>query len=113
MGGSGSGNYGGRPTVENALVLDLHRLIRQGSFQRGAAVKGSLSWTNAHTGQTRASIGYEASMSEESGWVRLRYATTWSGQTTQHDDRIELATTPQPLGGRRWWWICPRRGDLV
>jgi hypothetical protein len=21
--------------------------------------------------------------------------------------------TPQPFRGRRWWWICPRRGDLV
>lgn len=43
MGGTGSGNYGGRPTVEAALKLDLHHLIRS----------------------------------------------------------------------RRWWWVCPRRGDLV
>jgi hypothetical protein len=31
MGGTGSGNYGGRPTVEAALKLDLYHLIRTGS----------------------------------------------------------------------------------
>jgi hypothetical protein len=20
---------------------------------------------------------------------------------------------PQPFGGQRWWWNCPKRGDLV
>jgi hypothetical protein len=26
---------------------------------------------------------------------------------------IELATTPQPFGGRRWWFVCPRTGARV
>jgi hypothetical protein len=115
MGGTGSGNRGGRPTVESALKLDLHHLIRQGSFRPGATVMGSLTWTDTYSGQQTASIGYEAHMGDERGWVRLRYTTTnhWSSEKTQHDYRVELTTTPQPLGGRRWWWICPWRGDLV
>ena len=115
MGGTGSGNYGGKPTVEAALKLDLHHLIRQGSFRPNATVTGSLAWTNTDTGEQRASIGYKAHMGEERGWVRLTYATTnhWTGQQTQHDYTVELVTTPQPLGGRRWWWVCPRCGDLV
>jgi hypothetical protein len=115
MGGTGSGNYGGRPTVEDALKLDLHHLIRTGSFRQGARVTGSLTWTNTYTGEQRASIGYEAHMGDESGSVCLRYTTTnhRSGQQTQHDYQVQLTTTPQPLGGRRWWWVCPRRGDLV
>jgi hypothetical protein len=115
MGGTGSGNYGGRPTVEDALKLDLHHLIRNGSFRLGAIVTGSLAWTNAYTGEQRASIGYKAHMGDERGWVRLTYTTTnhWTGQTTPHDYTVELTTTPQPLGGRRWWWVCPRRRDLV
>jgi hypothetical protein len=84
MGGTGTGNYGGRPTVEDALKLDLHHLIRNGSFWHGATVTGSLAWTNTYTGEQRASIGYEAHMDEERGWVRLTYATTnhWTGQQT-------------------------------
>jgi hypothetical protein len=115
MGGTGSGNHGGRPTVEHALKLDLHHLIRNGSFRPGATVVGSLTWTDSYSGQQTASIGYEAHMGEDSGWVRLRYTTTnhWSGETTQHDYRVELTSTLQPFGGRRWWWVCPRRGDLV
>jgi hypothetical protein len=115
MGGYGSGNHGGKPTVEAALKLDLHHLIRNGSFRPGATVTGSLAWTDGYTGEQKASIGYEAHMGGERGWVRLRYTTTnrWTGQTTNHDYTVELATKPQPFGGRRWWWVCPRRKDLV
>jgi hypothetical protein len=115
MGGTGSGNYGGKPTVEGALKLDLHHLIRNGSFRPDATVTGSLAWNDGYTGEQRASIAYKAHMGEERGWVRLTYATTnhWTGQTTNHDYTVELTTTPQPLGGRRWWWVCPKRGDLV
>jgi hypothetical protein len=115
MGGTGSGNYGGRPTIEAALKLDLYHLIRTGSFKTGATVTGSLAWTDGYTGEQTASIGYKAHLGEERGWVRLCYTTTnhWTGQTTDHDYTVELTTTLQPLGGRRWWWVCPRRGDLV
>jgi hypothetical protein len=115
MGGTGSGNYGGRPTVEDALKLDLHHLIRNGSFRPGARVTGSLTWTDTYSGKQTASIGYEAHMSGERGWVRLRYTTTnhRTGQRTDHDYTVDLTSTPQPFGGRRWWWVCPKRGDLV
>src|ERR671917_18910 len=101
MGGPTSGNYGGRPTVEDGLVLDINRLIRQGTFQPDRVCG--------------ATISYQAHMLGERGWARLYYTTTdyWSGEKTQHDYRVELVTTSQPFGGRRWWWICPRRGDLV
>jgi hypothetical protein len=54
-------------------------------------------------------------MGDERGWVRLYYTTTnhWTGEKTHHDYTVELVTPPQPFGGRRWWWVCPRRGDLV
>jgi hypothetical protein len=115
MGGTGSGNHGGRPTIENALKLDLQHLIRQGSFRPGATVTGSLTWTDTYSGQQTASIGYEAHLGDGHGWVRLYYTTTsyWSGEKTQHDYRVELTSTLQPLGGRRWWWVCPWREGLV
>jgi hypothetical protein len=99
MGGTGSGNYGGRPTVEAALKLDLHHLIRTGSFRQGATVTGSLAWTNSDTREQRASIGYKAHMDEERGWVRLTYATTnhWTGQTTDHDYTVKLRIPTQSV----------------
>jgi hypothetical protein len=49
------------------------------------------------------------------GRVCLRYTSTnaWTGEKHDSDYWIALTTTPQPLGGRRWWFVCPRRGDLV
>jgi hypothetical protein len=114
MGGIGSGNHGGRPTVEDGLVLDLNRLIRQRIFRPGGWA-GSIVWSEVSSGRQVATIGYEAHMGQESGWARLHYTTTdhWSGEKTHHDYRVELTTTPQPFGGRRWWFQCPRTGDLV
>jgi hypothetical protein len=117
MGGIGSGNHGGRLTVENGLMLDLNQLIRQGIVRPEGTGAGSIVWSETAGGRRRemACIGYEADMDEESGWIRLRYTTTSSrsGQKTHHDYRVELTATAQPFGGRRWWWICPSRRRLV
>src|ERR1700690_1949778 len=52
-----------------------------------------------------------APMHQESGRVRLKYTTTrWDGERRESDYWISLETTPQPFGGRRWWFVCPRTG---
>jgi hypothetical protein len=115
MGGIGSGNHGGRPTVEGSLVLDLNRLLHQGIVRPGGTCSGSIVWSDATSGRETARIGYQAHMDEERGWVRLLYTTTSfrTGLKTDHDYRVQLTTTTQPFGGRRWWWICPSRGHPV
>jgi hypothetical protein len=114
MGGPNSGNYGGRPTVEGGLVLDLYRLIRQGTFKPGGW-RGSITWTEVYSGRETARVGYESFMGEDSGRVRLTYTTTnsWTGEKHSSDYWVQLVTTPQPFGGRRWWFICPRTNDRV
>ena len=98
---------GGRPTVESGLTLDLYRLIRQGLLVPGKYVRGSIVWTRVNTGERTASMGYEAHMGVESGQVRLRYTTTThGGEKRDSDYSIMLVTTPQPFGGRRWWFRC-------
>jgi Response regulator receiver domain len=37
----------------------------------------------------------------------------WDDTKQDVDSWIELATTPQPFGGRRWWFVCPRTGTRV
>ena len=90
MGGIGSGNHGGKPTVEDGLVLDLNRLIQQGTFRPGHAWGGSIVWTEVSSGRQVATIGYEAHMGQESGWACLHYTTTdhWSGEKTHHDYQV-------------------------
>jgi hypothetical protein len=114
MGGTGSGNHGGRPAVEDGLVLDLNRLIRQRTFRPGAW-HGSIIWNEVYSGRETARIGYECFMGPEGGNVRLHYTVTnpWTDEKHHHDYTVQLVTTLQPFGGRHWWFVCPRRGDLV
>jgi hypothetical protein len=101
--------------VEGSLTLDINRLLREGIIHRDASASGSLSWSYAHAGQPSASIDYRAVLGPEQGHIRLCWTTTdrSTGEPLQREQWIELTTTPQPLGGRRWWFTCPKRGDLV
>src|SRR4051794_8660732 len=109
MGGFGSGRYGGRPTVEDGLTLNLSKLFRDGLLRPGQSSHGTLTWTTVGTGKRVASIGYLAILDDERGRMRLQYTTTrWDGTKRNSDYWIELATTPQPFGGWRWWFVCPK-----
>ena len=111
MGGYGSGRSGGRPTTEDGLTMSLSKLLRDKLFRPGCGWGGSLIWTNTTTGERIGSISYQAHLGQESGRVRLMYTTTqWDGERRESDYWIPLETTPQPFGGRRWWFVCPRTG---
>jgi hypothetical protein len=111
MGGFGSGRSGGLATTDSGLTLTLSKLLRDKLFRPGSACYSSLIWTNTSTGERVGSIGYEAHLGQESGRVRLHYTNTrWDGEKRESDYWIQLETTPQPFGGRRWWFVCPRTG---
>jgi hypothetical protein len=115
MGGYGSGRSGGRPTVESALSLNLPRLFKTGWLKPGAWTSGTLRWSILSTGEETASMGFEARLGEQEGYVRLHWTSTnwWSGEKRQCENRIALTTSSQPFGGRRWWFVCPCTGQLA
>lgn len=111
MGGYGSGCSGGRPTTDSGLTLSLQKLMRDRLFRPSYAWGGSIVWTYTSTGEQVGSIGYEAHLGQDAGRLRLKYTTTrYGGEKHESDYWIQLETTPQPFGGRRWWFICPRTG---
>ncbi len=113
MGGYGSGRSGGRPTVEDSLTLDLPRLFKDGLLKVGAWTSGTLRWTVVSTGEEIASMGFQSHLGEDTGYVRFHWTSTnrRSGETRQCENRVTLTTRPQPFGGRRWFFICPRTGE--
>jgi hypothetical protein len=113
MGGYGSGRSGGRPTVDGSLTLDLQRLFKDGWLKVGAWTSGTLRWTLVSSGEETASMGFQSYLGMESGYVRLHWTATdrRTGETRQCENRITLTTSPQPFGGRRWFFICPRTGE--
>lgn len=105
MGGYNSGRHGGRPTTDAGLTLWLDKLLKDRLFRPGQNLTGFIVWTNTRTGERVGSIGYQAHLGDEGGRVRLEYTTTrWDGEKQASDYWIELTTTPQPFGGRRWWF---------
>lgn len=107
MGGMGSGRYGGRPTVEGALCLNINTLLRDELFQREAA-SGILTWSNLRTGDKTASISFDLKRSGVDGKLRLDYRSTrYDGHVQEMGYEIGLQTTTQRLGGVRWWFTCP------
>ena len=60
-------------------------------------------------------MGLQSHLGEDTGYVRLHWTSTnrRTGETRQCENRITLTTRPQPFGGRRWFFICPRTGENV
>ena len=108
MGGIGSGRkaevYSG--IVEESLHLDVNLLVRDGSIRQRCQTSGVISWDSLIG--TGASIGYEAECCVENGNIQLKYRTSHIITGEQDIEyNVELFTTKQHFGGRRWWFICP------
>jgi hypothetical protein len=108
MGGYNSGRYGGRPTADASLRIDLAWMLRTGRVKEGAVVWGSLSWRRGD--QATGSISYTAIM-DEPGQERLELSyTRGSGEgREQVRQTVRLCHTLPHYGGKRWWMLCPFR----
>jgi hypothetical protein len=112
MGGYGSGRYGGRPTADASLRIDLAWMLRTRRAQEGCELAGSLHWTCG--GSPSGSIGYRAVMNEPGEERLVLNYTRGSGEDAEHVlQSIYLCHTVPNYGGKRWWMICPYRGNRV
>ena len=112
MGGWGSGRYGGRPTADASLRIDIAWMMRTGRVRAGAWSTGTLSWSRG--GDHIASIGYEAKL-HQPGEERLElsYTRGTGGDAEQVKQTVRLCFNRPNYGGKRWWMICPYRGVRV
>lgn len=112
MGGFGSGRYGGRPTADASMRIDLAWMLRSGYAKEGAITQSTLHWNCG--GQPSGSISYVAAMHLEGDeQLRLSY-TRGEGEDKEHvKQTVRLCHTRPNYGGKRWWMICPYRGVRV
>lgn len=114
MGGYGSSRWrwhSAKTTVEDCRSLDASRWQREGILAPDHIQAGGWSWTDAHTGERLASIGYDVRTGETDGRLRLIYTVTMAGGDPQKVDyTVPLVTTRPHFGGLRWWFRCPGRG---
>jgi hypothetical protein len=92
-----------RPRVDSALTLDIGRLLREQVLIPGSRTSGTAYWTSQATGQSIASVGYEADLtSETTPFLRLSFV---SGQRREVKQLVPLVTTRPHFGGVRWWFV--------
>lgn len=110
MGSIFSGRRNGRPLVEDCLTLDLAWLMRLGPIRGGQTGRGEIKWSR--DGHMVASAHFRLDLGEtDATHLLLRFAATDTGEhSTQATQTLNLTTTEQPFGGRRWWMLCPITG---
>lgn len=112
MGGYGSGQHGGRPTVESSLQIDLAWMLREGYAREGARLYGTLNWHCG--GQPSGWISYAAAMDEvRKERLLLAYTSTFQGERVERRQAVRLTHTVPNYGGKRWWMLCPVSGHRV
>lgn len=102
---------GWRPHIESALCLSAADLFKRGALRAGATTSGGWHWSRG--GEKIAAIGYSASLSAESGELRLSYTWTPDGKPQYVICTVLLSSLPLQYGGRRWYMHCPYTGRRV
>jgi hypothetical protein len=119
MGGRGSGSHyhwwrsGKKDVVEHCRALDANRWMREGILRDGVWHTGGWQWTDATTGETTASLGYEVNTTDPvHPWLWLSYTITRTGERLRYGVRLQplRSTVAAGAGGSRA--PCPpwRRG---
>jgi hypothetical protein len=114
MGGYGSGGYGGRPTVESAVRLDIDSMMHWGAIQPGFHLGGEMRMHQFYGDDI--DVKFESHAGDPgNSWLCLRYSMTdyCSGEEFKIDDKVYLASTRPHFGGLRWWFVCPRLNRRV
>lgn len=110
MGSYNSGRRGGRPTADTSKRIDIAWMMRKGLAAPGRTIYGTLSWTVR--GDPAGSISYTADMTDpHAAELRLSYSRGEGSDREQVKQTVQLVYTEPNFGGRRWWMVCPFKGD--
>ncbi|MCA3734256.1 MAG: hypothetical protein INE97_02775 [Phenylobacterium sp.] len=106
MGGHGSGNFRRRRTfVEECIAIRLPELRRLGLIQADHIRSRHVAIAHPSGGSIPAWVQVDANL-EGASWLTVRL---YEGEGST-DHRVRLEAVPQPLGGHRWFALCPLTG---
>jgi hypothetical protein len=111
MGGINSGRRATTPDTSDCLRLSLTTLRRQRAIKRHCMSRRHLTWTTSNgwsrtvTGEVTAVVDIEC--------LRTDMTLTIKGHARGQpiDQVIRLVAQPQPLGGERFYALCPITGQ--
>lgn len=114
MGGNRGGGAPRNLLAESGLRLRISALVGDEPIAANSCRRGHMSWTNSYTGKGSGAVFFEVEAWEDSGSMRLRLALPGKpGEpATVREQCVGLISSPQPHGGLRWWFVCPRTQNL-
>ncbi len=70
---------------------------------------GGLEFSRSYGSIGRVEYAMRVDPEKRIGWLAVRHSRQlpWGGVDAVEPYGIELEATPQPLGGLRWWFVCP------
>jgi len=103
----GRDSWSDRNTVEDCKCVEIPWLAQNGYLH--GFVSGTITWTSALSGKSSIGIVVSAFGGLGGSYARFNYTQTssFTGEKTDLDYTIQLATTPCNYGGVRYWFICP------
>jgi|GEM_PF-2316569 len=116
MGGFGSGPYawgGGATTVEECLAWRAC----WADVQLFSSVLGVSVWSWRVAAREQAFIGVAQAANQGANCRAVQvFVRQTEGGEAESRETIHMIATTTPLGGARWWWVCPgchkRRGAV-
>jgi hypothetical protein len=106
MGGASSGRRDGKALVEDCLTIDLAAFTKAGAIREGWCISGKIEWSGAQS--LAGSLSYRLDLRDTASGTLTIGAVRPNGEAICQV--IRLTSTAQPLGGRRWWMLCPTTG---
>ncbi|MEI7741274.1 MAG: hypothetical protein WCJ29_02100 [bacterium] len=101
----GRHSYSDKTEADHLKKIEISWLKKHGFLEDWKS--GTISWTYNVTGD-QSSIGIEVSALANEPFARLHYTQTENnGEQQKFDYKIPLTTSPCPLGGERYWFLCP------
>jgi hypothetical protein len=92
--------------VNDAIRLDIRIFRRQGFLRANTITSGEQRWHAAHTREQRGCVSLTVDLSNPmAGFVLVQFRLNGEPRT----QRIQLASRAMPYGGRRYYFICPKR----
>ena len=93
----------------NIFWLKKHGYLHKDYSRKSGGIKWTRRWSDEGSSIGFAVVRDNWGTSEEKTYLELTYTHTdrWSDEKSDMNYRVELATTPCNLGGKRYWFICP------
>jgi hypothetical protein len=109
MGGINSGRRANTPDTDQCLRLSLTDLRREGLLKRNVWARCERHWTRSSDNRIVAAVAIIADIDCRQPGLSITIKGYAFGR--QIDQVLEVVAQPQPLGGERFYAICPLTGQ--